>query len=376
MMDSDEEFEKLRNTISDVAKQMPNWGELMPLKWILLEYLIEINKKKYDFLNLSDIVNLAKHPDIGMTDIKETEMFLRFQHKVGSIIFFDDIHDFIILNPQWLVDAFRCLVSDKIDPSLQHRDDWTQLNKNGQISQYLITELFKCKGGRRFVNQSDNLLKVMEKFDIVVNTSKTGRKCYIMPSRMQSVSFDEVCQQIGVKEETCKRTSWLCLKFAFLPPAFFNHVYAWFIREYTPLELDNANQSSSSLFRGIGVFNIDLSTCSKLLVTMSADTIAIQLLSFSKEEKNFGSICSNIRVDLIKQIDVIKQRYDMKISYEEHFKCSEGDYYKNTQSLEYLRSVTEYSCKEHKTAHQSKDIYLVWMMNVSEVSFRMTLQEY
>ncbi|XP_063405712.1 uncharacterized protein LOC134689676 [Mytilus trossulus] len=362
LKDSDDQFEKLREKISEAAQQMQNWGELMPLKWILLEHLVETNKKEKDFVMLSDIVKLAKHPDIGMTDIKEAKVFLRFQHKVGNIIFFDDIPDFIILNPQWLVDAFRCLASDRILPSLQHCDDWKTFEQNGQISTYLITELFKSKGGSRFLSQRDNLLKVMEKFDILV---KIGEACYIMPSMMPSVPFDMVCEKIGVKGLTCRRTSWLCLKFAFLPPAFFNHFYVWFIRRYKPMEVGNETKSMASLFRGIGVFDINKSKCEKLLITMSTDTIAIQLLSFSTEDKDLRNICSNIRADLIKQTEVIKDRYNLKISYALHFKCSKGDYHKDTLSFEYLKTVSEYSCKEHQMAHRSEEIYMAWMMNGS-----------
>ncbi|VDI27951.1 Hypothetical predicted protein, partial [Mytilus galloprovincialis] len=362
LKDPDDEFEKLREKISEAAQQMQNWGELMPLKWILLEHLIETNKKEKDFVILSDIVKLAKHPDIGMTDIKEAKVFLRFQHKVGNVIFFDDIPDFIILNPQWLVDAFRCLASDRILPSLQHCDDWKTFEQNGQISTYLITELFKSKGGSRFLSQRDNLLKVMEKFDILV---KIGEACYIMPSMMPSVPFDTVCEKIGVKGPTCRRTSWLCLKFAFLPPAFFNHFYVWFIRRYKPMEVGNETKSLASLFRGIGVFDINKSKCEKLLITMSTDTIAIQLLSFSTEDKDLRKICSNIRVDLIKQTEVIKERYNLKISYALHFKCSKGDYHKDTLPFEYLKTVSEYSCTEHQMAHRSEEIYMAWMMNAT-----------
>ncbi|XP_063409161.1 uncharacterized protein LOC134692632 [Mytilus trossulus] len=41
--DSDEEFEKLRYAIYETARKMENWGKGFPLKWILLEHLIEIN---------------------------------------------------------------------------------------------------------------------------------------------------------------------------------------------------------------------------------------------------------------------------------------------------------------------------------------------
>ncbi|CAC5383859.1 unnamed protein product [Mytilus coruscus] len=62
--DSDAKFDELRQAISEAAKEMPNWGESMPLKWILLEHLIEINKetgkKSLQFLKCSKWPNILK----------------------------------------------------------------------------------------------------------------------------------------------------------------------------------------------------------------------------------------------------------------------------------------------------------------------------
>ncbi|CAC5404652.1 unnamed protein product [Mytilus coruscus] len=367
--DKDVEFVELQQKISTIMMGMEKWGQTLPLKWILLEYLIEINKNDgKNFINLSDMANLAKHNDINILDIDHVKLFLRFQHEVGNIIYFEDIQDFIILNPKWLVDAFRCLVSDRIDGKLQHRTDWTKLARNGEISKSLITELFR-KCGNQFLDQIENLLKVMEKFDILVKIGKTHS--YIMPSMMPSVSFDEICKQIGVEQPNCKRTSWLCLKFAFLPPTFFNHVSVWFIRKYEPTKLDNEIHPLA-LFRGICVFDIDKFGCEILMVTMSTNVIAIQLLSFSTGETELGSICCSIHEDLIEKIEAIEDRYKLTIFYELHFKCSTGHYFKDTMSYKDLKSSKEYHCKQHRGVHQSKEIYLPWMKNEKVVGRQRT----
>ncbi|CAG2203599.1 unnamed protein product [Mytilus edulis] len=114
------------------AQNMKNWGECMPLKWILLEYVIEINEEGRNFITFSDIAKMAKHPEIDIQNTEDVLLFLRYQHEVGNLIFFDEIQDLIILNPQWLVDAFRCLVSDKFDATIQHSDDWTTFENTGK----------------------------------------------------------------------------------------------------------------------------------------------------------------------------------------------------------------------------------------------------
>ncbi|CAC5417068.1 unnamed protein product [Mytilus coruscus] len=321
--DPDEEFEKLRLEISEAASRMRLWGERVPLTWVCLEYLVEINKHDgKNFVNLSDMIRMANHPDIKLDT-----------------------------------------VSDNICDTLQHRADWKAFVQNGQISYSMIIELFKSNYGNQFSEQTtENLIVVMKKMDILVTIGET--RSYIMPSRIPSVSFDELCNQIGVEESICKRTSWLCLKFQCLPPAFFNHISVYLLGLYTPSKMKNVQQSMA-LFREICVFDINKSG-TKLLITMSTDTIALQLLSFSKEEKKLGIVCSNIRKDILRKATLIKQRYKFEILYELHFKCSTDNYYEDTMSYKDLKSTPLYYCNQHKKQHQSVKIYMPWMKDEDE----------
>lgn len=363
--DFDDEFEKLRFSIYESAKKMDNWGKLFPLKWILYEYLIQINKDYgKNFITYTDMANMAKHHEINICQESELLLFLRFQHNIGNIIFFETIPDLIILNPQWLADAFRCLVSDRVDNRLHHLEDWTLLTRYGKISEYFITKLFESKYGSQFSGQKVNLHKIMEKLDILVKIE--GSDSYIMPSKIQHNTFEVVCTNVGI--ENCKRTSWLCLKFEFLPPSFFNHLSAWFIRKYKPCKL-NRNSSALALYRGICIFDIDSngSGCEKLLVTMSTDTIALQILSFSSQQNDLRSTCTEVYNEVKEITKEIEDRYQFKLSSNLHFKCSTGPYYKNTFPYQDLKRVQEYYCPYHMRAHISKELYLPWMKN--DVSF-------
>ncbi|XP_063409148.1 uncharacterized protein LOC134692619 [Mytilus trossulus] len=176
---------------------------------------------------------------------------------------------------------------------------------------------------------------------------------------MPSAKFEVVCTQIGIFTEKCKRTPWLCFKFEFLPPSFFNHLSAWFIRKYCPSKIN----SSIALYRGICVFDIDTSGCKKILVTMSTDTIALQVVSFSKKQERFGNTCSDIYNEATQLIEDIKERYNVKISFELHFKCSDGVYYTDTFEYNWLTKNKECFCSQHQTAHQSGKLYSPWIKN-------------
>ncbi|VDI56727.1 Hypothetical predicted protein [Mytilus galloprovincialis] len=365
--DSDEEFEKLRYAIYETARKMGNWGKAFPLKWILLEHLIEINKNNgKNFINFTEMSNLAKHPDINILEKKDLLLFLRFQHNVGNIIFFENILDLIILRPQWLADAFRCLVSDRVDNRrLHHLEDLTLFKHQGKISDSLIKELFESKDGSQFSGQKNNLYKVMEKLDIIVKIENSSY--YMMPSAMPSSTFDVVCEKFGILTQNCKRTSWLCFKFEFLPPSFFNHISAWFIRTYNPSKVEGG----IALYRGICMFDIDRSGGTKILVTMSTDTIAFQIVTFSEHHAGFGSACSKIYIEVSRLFEDIKQRYRVIMSFKLHFKCSDGYYFQDIFEYEKLTVEKECFCIQHKQMHRSDQIISPWMNNeVKEIPDR------
>ncbi|CAG2237635.1 unnamed protein product [Mytilus edulis] len=357
--DHDNAFQGLRTAIFDTARKMNNWGQALPMKWILLEYLIEINKDQgRNFVKLTDMIEMGKHPDINIIEKEDLLVFLRFQHNIGNIIFFENIPDLIILKPQWLADAFRCLVSNRIEAKFHHLSDYKLLKNHDKISKSLISKLFESKKGSQFLGQQGNLHQLMEKLDIIV---KVDTDLYIMPSNMPASAFEDVCKNVGIRNTDCKRTSWLCLKFDFLPPSFFNHLSAWFIRNYNPSKLDSDN-GSFALYRGICMFDIDSSGCVKILVTMSTDIIALQVVSFSKQ-RDVGKTCNDIYNKVKDVVEKIRKSYKVKISFKLHFKCSDGDYYKDTIVYETLSSQHEYYCPQHKTAHQSDLIYSPWLKN-------------
>ncbi|XP_076085429.1 uncharacterized protein LOC143056232 [Mytilus galloprovincialis] len=360
--DHDNAFQGLRTAIFDTARKMNNWGQALPMKWILLEYLIEINKDQgRNFVKLTDMIEMGKHPEINIIEKEDLLVFLRFQHNIGNIIFFENIPDLIILKPQWLADAFRCLVSNRIEAKFHHLSDYKLLKNHGKISKSLISKLFESKKGSQFLGQQGNLHQLMEKLDIIV---KVDTDLYIMPSNMPASTFEDVCRNVGIRNTDCKRTSWLCLKFDFLPPSFFNHLSAWFIRNYNPSKLDSDN-GSFALYRGICMFDIDSSGCVKMLVTMSTDIIALQVVSFSKQ-RDVGKTCNDIYNKVKDVVEKIRKSYKVKISFKLHFKCSDGDYYKDTIIYETLSSQQEYYCPQHKTAHQSDLIYSPWLKNEVE----------
>ncbi|VDI79971.1 Hypothetical predicted protein [Mytilus galloprovincialis] len=110
--DVEDAFEKLRNDIFATAKSTANWNREYPVKFIQMEKAINseltIGKQIISFERLKE---LGEKIPLPITDNKELHLFLRYQHEIGNVIFFEDIPSYIILDPQWLANAFTCIVT-------------------------------------------------------------------------------------------------------------------------------------------------------------------------------------------------------------------------------------------------------------------------
>ncbi|CAC5370018.1 unnamed protein product [Mytilus coruscus] len=125
--DDDNVFEEIRNDISRHAMDMKDWGIDCPLKWLLFQQVLgKLSESGVPISTTMELSKIAKHDDIGITNNYEFKQCLQYCHDNGTVIYFEEesLQDHVILDPKWLVDAFRCLVTDKIANIIKVSDDW------------------------------------------------------------------------------------------------------------------------------------------------------------------------------------------------------------------------------------------------------------
>lgn len=107
----DPDIRDLRKKVVDIAQQQVYWGEQIPLRWIALKERLQTLK------NLSNVTALDRvkeeASEAGIADQEELITALRFYHELGDIVFFNepDLREFIILDPQWLIDCFKQVIT-------------------------------------------------------------------------------------------------------------------------------------------------------------------------------------------------------------------------------------------------------------------------
>ncbi|XP_038061116.1 probable serine/threonine-protein kinase roco8 [Patiria miniata] len=169
-------IEKLRHHIESIAKKEPYMGERIPLNWLAFD------DEKGNISGGKPVMTLkqVKH-GFGIEDETELLTMLKFYHDLGHIIYFGGeggkksqaLRDVVILDPQWLIDAFKKILTVK-HPRNQNEhyvQSWDRLQKNGILEDLLIDHMWKD-----IIEHKKALLDLMDMFDLLCERVDEPRK--------------------------------------------------------------------------------------------------------------------------------------------------------------------------------------------------------
>ncbi|CAG2222393.1 unnamed protein product [Mytilus edulis] len=157
-----QEFEELRTDILCKTKALSNWEENLPIRWIVLEkemYRKQTetailfseaegetprceNKKVILYTEAECLATECSFPDV-QKETSELDSFLKYEHEIGNIVFFKEVKEYIVLDPEWLVDVFRCFVSHDYNGEALGMPEWAVLDETGKLEDALIEKLLK-----------------------------------------------------------------------------------------------------------------------------------------------------------------------------------------------------------------------------------------
>ncbi|XP_064624651.1 uncharacterized protein LOC135486079 [Lineus longissimus] len=194
----DVQVANLRQHIQEVAHHESYMGEQIPVRWLNFESAVsDLVQDGTSFASIDQMSVVAKHE--GITSDEELRTMLEFYHDLGVIIYFgrkgqldNTLCNTVILNPQWLVDRFREVITfHGADQSRGPVSEfWQRLDACGIMDEQVINRI--C---RDIPDQKPSLLGLMEKFDLLCdrlpprNISQLEAenlvKSYYVPSRLK-----------------------------------------------------------------------------------------------------------------------------------------------------------------------------------------------
>nr|XP_022287913.1 uncharacterized protein LOC111100394 isoform X2 [Crassostrea virginica] len=212
---SDKNMEDLKTCIASTMKSENHWGEIVPISWTKLESILKTLQESCNIYIFSNLLkDVQNENDIDINNEEELITALTFFNETGVILFQSEIKDIIVLNVQWFVDAFKCIIVDETHIDIKDKGDFVEfdeLNDHGILSNKLLTKLWKTG---TFSEHKISLIFHMKQLDMLAELSK--EMWYVPCMNKQKYSC-------GILEN-CNVSSTLCFLFQFLPVVIYHRL--------------------------------------------------------------------------------------------------------------------------------------------------------
>lgn len=211
-----EDLKDLKNCIAEIVNKFKHSEESIRPVWAIFEqYLLKVREDKRiisraDLLKFNEKV--MKENKIHDDDITK---LLKFLNKAGTVLFFEEerLKDTVILDFQWFVDAFKCIINYHVDldkPTDNKREhfQWT-----GELEDEELNAIWKkcSKEGKDYFKNKNQIIAYMEQLGLLAKCNSKRPNCnetlwYLVPS-MNKRKFDERIIK------NCFKSSILCFQF-------------------------------------------------------------------------------------------------------------------------------------------------------------------
>ena len=198
------EVTRLKNQVLNVAKELPQMKEMIPIKWLKYEKAVgAMLGDGYKWISIDDAREIA----LDVCEIHSDEQFealLNFLHDQRILIHFDDtpeLSKMVILDLQWLIDVFKKIITVTPYKSNERKFAklWLKLETTGILDEKLLEHVW----GPLFNNRDtcNSLIAMMEKFCLLCPWSSLAEgespRDYLVPSMLMFPPKEDVAQLIA-----------------------------------------------------------------------------------------------------------------------------------------------------------------------------------
>ncbi|XP_053390986.1 uncharacterized protein LOC128553824 [Mercenaria mercenaria] len=348
----DENIQSLRKHIFEEASKQAYWGENIPAKWVTLEdVLIGINEENIKVLHKDKLKELNMTLPAPIETDEELELFLQFHHEIGNIIYFskEDVTNYILLDPQWLIDAFKSVITAKsfCINRTNIKKEWMEFERTAVLKQELIDAVWEKRENSDFKKYKDLLLTYMVILGLVARPvqqeehSVKGEDWYFVPCMLKEPAPKEITSYCDSLHR--KSTSKLCYTTAveperrFYPATIFNKLLAACLQKW-PLSDPNRKPM---IFCGGAVFKLKENHFLYIFFFEHVIQIWISRLSSDGQFPDI-SLCTETK-DSFKYIFEKNTRMHSKII--PFVKCQTATLYSNENMFE-LEHTEDFTTKE------------------------------
>lgn len=163
--DSNLGIDVLKEHISTRMQELPHVGDLLPIVWIEIRKSLERIKENH--------ISRRRYLEICSSytlDKTKADLLGDYLHDLGTILHFSDdplLKEIVILRPEWATQAVYLLI-----------DNHDSIENNGKLTYKEIETIWVNNG---YEDRHEELLRLMEKFEMCFRFSENGKFKYVIP---------------------------------------------------------------------------------------------------------------------------------------------------------------------------------------------------
>ena len=141
------EVVRLRTEILDVAKELPQMKEAIPIQWMRYEKALQVMKEDGHKCIPLDRAKQVASEECNIIDDKQFHTLLNFLHDRRIFIHFDDtpeLNRLVVLDPQWLIDVFKGVITIRpySGKEKKFKKLWCKLESEGILDEKLLEHIW------------------------------------------------------------------------------------------------------------------------------------------------------------------------------------------------------------------------------------------
>ena len=188
----DQKVKEIKTLIEELAKDQTY---KVPLSWFKMKETLKKYKQssETEWLTWKEVQDIAGQE--GIHDIDRLQAALQFFHNVGDLVYFEDVPEFIVTDPQWLIDMLSKVITIPSHYRRINNKHWKLLEKEALLHKDAMETVWP-KGAVQ------GLTAIMMKYALLLPMPAEYRlrspdeiplsgKRYLVPSLLPAKDFDE-----------------------------------------------------------------------------------------------------------------------------------------------------------------------------------------
>ena len=198
------EVDRLRKEVETVANELPQMKEAIPIRWLKFEKeMKEKNQDGHKWITLNEAKTIATEK-CGISSTEQFVTMLNFLHDQRILVHFDctqQLNRMVILDPQWLVDVFKEVITIRPYQSQERKYErlWLKLERTGILEEELLQHVWGPLFDDRITCHT--LIALMEKFCLLCplpsSVATDSPTEYLVPSMLKFPPMEDVRKLIA-----------------------------------------------------------------------------------------------------------------------------------------------------------------------------------